>query len=86
MWKNVSNINDEMINKLSEVLEIVVNKNLGVILQQINISEIVENKINTFELSEAEKLVVGVMNKELKMITNLGGVLGFIIGCLSILL
>ncbi len=84
--KIIGNINSEMVTKLGKVLESIVNKNLGLILQQINISEIVENKINTFELSEAERLVVGVMNKELKMITNLGGVLGFIIGCLSIFL
>ncbi len=81
-----SSINEEVIEQISGVLKVALDKNLSSLLKHINISEIVENKINTFELQEAERLVVGVMNKELKMITNLGGVLGFIIGCISILI
>ncbi len=78
--------NENTIQILGGFLKNVVDKNLGVLLNQINISKIVEDKINTFEMEQAEKLVIGVMNKELKMLTNLGGVLGFVIGCISIFL
>ncbi len=80
----VKSLGGEVSSQIGNLLKVMIDKNLGRVLQQINISEIVENKINTFEMKEAEKLVIGVMNKELKMITNLGGVLGFIIGSLSI--
>ncbi len=77
------NINDELVLKISQGAKKVFDGNITRLVESINISEIVENKINTFEMQEAEKLVVDVINKELKMITNLGGVLGFVIGTLS---
>ncbi len=84
--KVVSNLSDEVVQQLGLLFKNIIDKNLSLVIEQINISEIVESKINTFEMKEAERLVVDVMNKELKMITNLGGVLGFIIGCFSILI
>ncbi len=77
------NINDELIVKISEAAKSMFDSNIGSLVDSINISEIVENKINSFEMQEAEKLVIDVVNKELKMITNLGGVLGFVIGLVS---
>ncbi len=82
----VSGLGGEVSGQIGSLLKVMLDKNMGALLQKINISEIVESKINTFEMKDAERLVVDVMNKELKMITNLGGVLGFIIGCLSILI
>ncbi len=82
----MNSISEEVVEQISSVLKVALDKNLSTLLKHINISEIVENKINTFEMKEAERLVVDVMNKELKMITSLGGVLGFIIGCISILI
>ncbi len=78
-----NNIDDELATKLSIVVKNLFDSNIGKLVDSINISEIVENKINSFDMKEAEKLVVDVINKELKMITNLGGVLGFAIGLAS---
>ncbi len=75
-----NNISDELIIKISQGAKTLFDNNIVRLVESINISEIVENKINGFEMKEAEKLVVEVINKELKMITNLGGVLGFVIG------
>lgn len=81
-----NNVSDTAITVIADMLSKLFNDNISGILKSVNISEIVENKINSFEMAEAEKLVVDVMNKELKMITNLGGVLGFVIGCASLLI
>ncbi len=78
-----SNINDDLISGVSKGAKLIFDNHIGELVESINISEIVENKINSFEMEEAEKLVVDVINKELKMITNLGGVLGFVIGLAS---
>ena len=55
--------------------------NLGVKAQQdIKISKIVEERINSFDLSKLEELAYEIARKELRYIEVLGGVLGFMIG------
>jgi len=51
---------------------------------EIKIKTMVEDKINSLDLDELEKLVRGVSSTELKFIEILGGVLGFIIGLVQI--
>lgn len=53
------------------------------ISRNVNISQIVEEKINSFELEKLEKIVIQIAHKELYMIEVLGGVLGFVIGILQ---
>jgi uncharacterized membrane protein YheB (UPF0754 family) len=47
---------------------------------EIQVKQIVEEKINQFDLDELEDMVRGVASTELRFIEILGGVLGFIIG------
>ena len=63
--------NDFVDNKSSKVLEIV------------DISSIVEDQINAFEVDYAEEIILGIANKELKAITWLGALLGGVLGILS---
>jgi uncharacterized membrane protein YheB (UPF0754 family) len=46
----------------------------------INLGELVEERINAFEMNKAESILLSVVNRELNAITLLGGLLGFIIG------
>lgn len=52
--------------------------------QEVNIQQMVEDKINAFDLDELEKMIRGVTSNELRFIEILGGVLGFIIGLLQV--
>jgi uncharacterized membrane protein YheB (UPF0754 family) len=61
-------------NKASEVIEI------------LNIAQIVEDKINEFDVTFAEELIMEIASKELRAITLLGALLGCIMGLLSPLL
>lgn len=63
-----------------------IEKDLTGILELVNIEEIVEEQINSFDVDYAEKIILGIANKELRAITYLGGVLGGILGLLSPLL
>lgn len=54
--------------------------NIAVILEKIHIAEIIKDQIDNFELSFLEQLVIEISNKELKLITLLGFLLGGIIG------
>ena len=56
------------------------------ILQSVNISSLVEEKINDMSIEEMEKLVQDVMKKELNAIVNLGALIGFILGIINVLI
>ena len=63
-----------------------IEKYLGTVLRGFNISGIVEQKINEFELPELEKLIMDIARKELNSLVLLGGLLGFIMGFLNVLI
>lgn len=69
-----------------DIYDFIVKKYMISVLSTIDIANIVEQKINDFEIQEAEDIVLNVVNKELKAITLLGGLLGLIIGFLPILM
>jgi len=50
----------------------------------ISIARMVEERLNAFPLEELEGIVVRVASRELRHITLLGGVLGFLIGVLQV--
>lgn len=56
------------------------------ILHTIDISKIVEDRINDMDVEEVEKLTLQVMDKELKAIVWLGGLLGLVMGFLNVLI
>lgn len=49
-------------------------------MQKINLRQLIEDQINTFELDYIENLIIEIANKELKLIMSLGFILGGIIG------
>ncbi len=63
-----------------------VEKNIGTFLETFEVSNIVEKEINTFSVEAIEELIFGIVDKELKAITWLGGLLGFIIGLVYVVL
>ena len=57
-----------------------ISHHLPVIMQKINLRQLIEDQINTFELDYIERLIIEIANKELKSIMSLGFILGGIIG------
>lgn len=58
----------------------IIRDHLPRILEGINISRIVENRINEMDIDEAEQIILTVMKKELRAIVWLGALLGSIMG------
>jgi uncharacterized membrane protein YheB (UPF0754 family) len=48
--------------------------------REIQVSKIVEDKVNAFDLDQLEEMIRGISSPELRAIEILGGVLGLIIG------
>ncbi len=55
-------------------------------IQKIDISNMVEERINSLELEEVEQLTLAIASRELKYIEYLGGILGGVIGLVQALL
>ena len=53
---------------------------VGTMIRQLNISEIIEEKIAEMSVEDLEKMVLTVMKKELDMIVNLGALVGAVLG------
>lgn len=62
----------------------IISEHLPRILEAINIPVIIESRINEMDMSETEKLIFQVMDKELKAIVWLGALLGTVMGCVNI--
>jgi len=54
--------------------------------KEIRVSKIVEDRINAFDLQELEDIIKGISMTEITFIEVMGGVLGFIIGVLQVLI
>lgn len=66
------------------IYENFVKTGLKKVLNGINISRVIENKINEMNVSDLEELIMSVMKKELNAIVNLGALIGFILGIIMI--
>lgn len=78
-------INQARQSILSLYRNIITNR-LPRILETLNISGIIENRILEMDMDESERLILEVMKKELRAIVWLGAGLGFIMGFLNVLL
>lgn len=72
-------------NTIISLYRTMVSEQLPRILDTLNISKIIEERINEMDVKETEKLILEVMNKELKAIVWLGALLGFVMGCVNLL-
>lgn len=69
--------------KLTNVIIENASKHISPIMKKVNLRQMVEQQINTFDLAYIEKLIIDIANKELKLIMLLGFLLGGIIGLLQ---
>jgi uncharacterized membrane protein YheB (UPF0754 family) len=57
-----------------------IEKNIHALLHALDLSQLVENQINSYDVLTFEKIILDIMSKELKAIVWLGGLLGFVMG------
>ncbi|MCG8309491.1 MAG: DUF445 family protein [Cytophagales bacterium] len=69
------NILPDILNKYSEKLE-----------KDISVEEIVYRKVAAFSSDKLEQILLSIMKKEFKFIEILGGILGFMIGIIQLLI
>ena len=76
----------DAVNTMVSIYKTIISDHLPKILESIDISTIVRERINEMDMDETEKLILQVMNKELRAIVWLGALLGTLMGCVNIFL
>jgi len=77
---------EELSEFISQELLKVIEVELPVVLKALDIEGIVRNKVNSLPIEEVEGIILRLINEELKYITLMGGLLGFLIGAIQILI
>ena len=75
----------EIANKIVGLYETIITRHLGSLLDKAKIDVIIENKIASFDAAQLEKMIFGIMKRELNAIVYLGAALGFLMGFVNLL-
>lgn len=70
-------------NGILNAYRVIITEHLPRILEDIDISSIIEQRINDMDMVEAEAIILDVMKKELRAIVRLGALLGCIMGTIT---
>ena len=73
----------QTVDTIESIYRSIITEHLSKILESIDISKIVRERINEMDVNETEKLIFQVMDKELKAIVWLGALLGLLMGCIN---
>lgn len=73
----------QAVDTIESIYRSVITEHLPKILDSIDISKIVRERINEMDVNETEKLIFQVMDKELKAIVWLGALLGLVMGSIN---
>lgn len=72
------------IDFLIEAYKTLVSNNIKSVLEGINLSKIVEDRVASFDVIQLENMIFGIMDRELKAIVYLGALLGFLMGFVNL--
>ncbi|MCQ2076329.1 MAG: DUF445 family protein [Bacteroidaceae bacterium] len=76
----------QAVNTIESLYRTIINEHLPKLLDSVDISKIVRERINEMDVNETEKLIFQVMKKELKAIVWLGALLGMVMGSINCLI
>ncbi len=73
-----------LLQESSQLIDQLFNSGREFLTQEIQISKMVEEKVNAYDLQQLEDMIKGISAPELTFIEVLGGVMGFIIGLVQV--
>ncbi len=79
-------IKQNILKQVDDMAPTAINNFLNTLESKVDIHKIVSDKVNALSPDQLEVLMNRVVNKEFKFIEILGGVLGFLIGILQVLI
>ncbi|MFK7899894.1 MAG: DUF445 domain-containing protein [Cyclobacteriaceae bacterium] len=82
----IGNIKDTLVKEFEDSIPEILNGFADKLEEKVNIKEIVSQKVAAFSSDKFEEILFSIMKKEFKFIEIVGAVLGFLIGCIQLLL
>ncbi len=76
---------DSLITEISNLTKNFLSNEINSLIEKVDVNDLIVKKINEMPLMEIENLILSIAKKEITAITNVGGVLGFLIGLLSVI-
>lgn len=73
-----------LLEEFNTMLPEVIEKYASKVEDQIDIKEIVKNKVEAFSFEKLEEVMFSIMSKEFKFIELIGAILGFLIGLIQV--
>lgn len=73
----------ELLPKATDHLFTVAEGKIEDVLKRLNLAEVVREQVDSFPIAKLEELVLGIISKELKLITWLGGIIGGLVGIIQ---
>lgn len=74
---------NELIPKVVDKLFIAAEGKIEDVLKRLNLADVVREQVDSFPIAKLEELVLGIISKELKLITWLGGIIGGLVGIIQ---
>lgn len=82
----IQQLKDIFMQELKVIFPAVINKHIRDLESQLDLEKIVSEKVAGFSSDKLEQILNQIMSKEFRFVEIIGGVLGFIIGLLQILI
>jgi len=84
--KTIGQLKEGMMEEINTLLPQVIGKYTEGLAEKVDIEKMVTEKVANFSSDKLEQILVAIMSKEFRFVEIIGGVLGFMIGLLQILL
>jgi uncharacterized membrane protein YheB (UPF0754 family) len=84
--KTIVQLKTVFMTELEGLFPILMNQYMGNLKKELDLEKIVTEKVAAFSSDKLEQVLVQIMSKEFKFVEIIGGILGFVIGLIQVLL
>ncbi len=84
--KTLDNIKKGIVHEVETMFPAMIGQMTANMKQDLDVEKIVVDKVSHFSSDKLEEILVSIMKKEFKFVEIIGGVLGFLIGLLQIII
>lgn len=84
--KTISELKTIFTAELETLFPVIMQKYMGSLQDQLDLEKIIVDKVSGFSSDKLEEILNAIMSKEFRFVEIIGGVLGFVIGLLQILI
>lgn len=84
--KTILSLKNALMTELEAIFPVIMEKYVAGLKNELDLEQIVIEKVSRFSSDQLEQMLYAIMSKEFKMVEVLGGVLGFLIGVLQVLI